>query len=81
MVIGIDSEMGGLETGFPQGSCLGPLFVLIYITDLPKDVQESVVSMYADGTNISIYLDMYCTLTWDKVIMHRCANIDAWQVI
>ena len=51
-VNGIDSEIGGLETGVPQGSCLGPLLFLIYINDLPQAVQDSVVSMYADDTNL-----------------------------
>ena len=51
-VNGVDSEIGDIEVGVPQGSCLAPLFFLIYINDLPQAVQDSNVSMYADDTSL-----------------------------
>ena len=51
-VNGIDSSVEEINVGVPQGSCLGPLLFLIYINDLPRSVQGSRMSMYADDTSI-----------------------------
>ena len=51
-VNGVDSNVGEIEIGVPQGSCLGPLLFLIYINDLPQAVQDSSVTMYADDTSL-----------------------------
>ena len=49
---GVDSNVGEIEVGVPQGSCLGPLLFLIYINDLPQAVQHSSVTMIADDTSL-----------------------------
>ena len=51
-VNGVASGMRDVEVGVPQGSCLGPLLFLIYISDLPLSVRGSTVSMYADDTSL-----------------------------
>ena len=49
-----DSNIGNIDVGVPQGSCLGPLLFLIYIYDLPQVVNASTVSMYADDTSLTL---------------------------
>ena len=51
-VNGVDSKIGDIEVGVPQGSCLSPLLFLVYINDLSQAVQDCTVSMYADDTTL-----------------------------
>ena len=68
-VNGVDSKIGDIEVGVPQGSCLGPLLFLIYINDLPQAVQDSTISMYADDTNL-------CYQSHDLTRLNQAINSD-----
>ena len=56
-VNGVDSKLGDIEVGAPQGSCLGPLLFLVFINDHSQGVQDSTVSMYADNTSLLCFLN------------------------
>ena len=49
----LPSGLDEINCGVTQGSCLGPLLLLIYINDLPRSLQSSQVTMYADDTTLS----------------------------
>jgi hypothetical protein len=49
----VTSTLKEIKHGVPQGSVLGPLF-LMFINDLPRVIQNAVVVLFADNTNILI---------------------------
>ena len=52
LINGSLSRICSLKCGVPQGTILGPLLFLIYITDLPNLQISCQPRMYADDTHI-----------------------------
>ena len=51
-VNGVDSSIQEMKIGVPQGSRLGPLLFLIYISDLPRALKISRMSVFADDKRL-----------------------------
>ena len=51
-VHGVNSQIENFDIGVLQGSCLGPLLFLVYLSDPPRAVKNSTTSMYADDTSL-----------------------------
>ena len=53
---GVNSEELSVTSGVPQGSVLRPVLFLLYINDLPEDIQSQVHS-FVDDTAVYLTLD------------------------
>ena len=69
MANGVDSKIGSSKIGVSQESCLCPLIFLVSINDLPKAVQNSTISMYADDTSL-------CLKSRDLSQLNEAINVD-----
>ena len=52
---GVQSDIGFVKCGVPQGSVLGPFFFLLYIIDIYSAVGCNAVRLFADGTSLLSY--------------------------
>ena len=66
-----------VTSGVPQGSVLGPLLFIIYINDLPENV-ESNAQMFADDTKVFTHINsqddvkrLDCRQTWTSYLSGR----------
>ena len=60
---GVDSSIQKINIGVPQGSCLGPLLLLVYINDLPYSVKNAKASIYADDISLALQSENISQLT------------------
>lgn len=56
------SDPRSIKYGVPQGSILGPLLFVVYINDLPSNVEGAEVCMYADDTSLLVRARNYVEL-------------------
>ena len=52
VVNGCRSELNAVNCGIPQGSLLGPRLFSFYVNDLPDQIKEGEIDMYADDTTL-----------------------------
>lgn len=74
-VNGVESYIGRVTSGIPQGSVLGPLLFVIYINDLPDEV-ISEIAMFADDTKIFRKVD---SINDSFLIQHDIETLEKWS--
>ena len=43
-----------VKSGVPQGSILGPLLFILFMNDIPLEINEGALEMYADDSTVSV---------------------------
>ena len=65
-----------VNRGFPKGSILGPLLFNIFMNDLPRVINFTILSTYADDTQISYAGDNVTDV--EQAINSDLSKIDKW---
>ena len=79
LVNGQRSITSEVMCGIPQGSCLGPLFFIVYLNDLEKYLKYSQASIYADDTNVTIVSNDVEELVFEA--QQELLNLSEWMRI
>ena len=73
---GSHSDSVLVESGIPQGSCLGPLMYSIFTNDLPQVLRSANLSMYADDT--TVYASAKTAEELTVILNRELSSIGKW---
>lgn len=65
-----------VESGIPQGSCLGPLMYSVFTNDLPQVLRYANLSMYADDT--TVYASAKTAEELTVILNRELSSIGKW---
>ena len=73
-----ESDLLEINTGIPQGSILGPLFVSIMNNDLVNSCNKFKFLMYADDTTIYFNLEDFPIENREVLINNELEKVNKW---
>ena len=73
------SEDTAVMSGVPQGSVLGPVLFVIFISDLP-DIENSLCQMYADDMKVFAEVEMEIVAKLQQDLDMLVEWADCWQL-
>jgi ribonuclease P/MRP protein subunit RPP40 len=76
-VNGKPSNTAPVVSGVPQGSVLGPILFLMMISDIDKDIIESITRTFADDTKV---IQQICSSEDSKLLQNSLDRIYDWAV-
>ena len=84
-VHGVTSEKINLDTGVPQGSCLGPVLFTAYVADLFRIIQKHLLDAHGYADDHQLYLSFRPSPTTNQqealAAMERCiSELRAWMI-
>ena len=81
-VNGARSRLEEVQSGVPQGSVLGPLLFILYITDLPQVVQNSTIRLFADDALLYRRVESRRDANFLRADLKRIEEwADTWQLV
>ena len=79
LIDGVSSSWSEVCSGVPQGSLLGPLFFIIFISDLPSVVLPgNTIALYADDCKSSRIIDSAGDL---ELFQQDLVNLEGWSTL
>ena len=84
-VNGVRSEKVALETGVPQGSCLGPVLFTVYVADLFRIIEKHLPDAHGYADDHQVYLSFRpgpSTVQTDSIsAMENCiSDLRSWMI-
>ena len=71
----ITSEPKPVRQGVPQRSILGPVLFLLFVNDMPLNLNNSTIDIYADNTTLSL------TANWKNITSLARLFLMIWRIL